>query len=466
MKKLHSLLATLSISAFSCTLLFISKESVKTNAITLPNTITLNDTSEADIRSYYSYLDTLPESERRGTNLLKNLKYILVNNPSNTAKPSRYFTYSQVRNIYKITDREWISSPKENISGYNASTNTISGYSHSSETPNLYYYYRADNFTNPHASNAKVTSSDSKTQTLLNQEHLWSVSHGFKPTSSSSSAVENAGTDLHHLVAGDATVNKWGHSNYTYGNVDVEDSDWINTKTRWDNGDNAILGNKRGTPKNTNPLNKSQIVFEPQDADKGDIARALIYMVARYNYIESSDTPSKAEPNLELVNYVVNSPSESNLSQTAKYGVISELIRWNKFDAPDKYEIHRNNLIYNNYQNNRNPFIDFPEWVDVIYNEDGSFYNGENYANPLTDKINVGNDYVPPAETFDFDKFFEENKMIIMVVAVVLIIAIIIILLIAVKKGKAKISVTKSGKIKIKATNKKSTSKKKSTKKK
>ena len=79
-----------------------------------------------------------------------------------------------------------------------------------------------------------------------------------------------------------------------------------------------------------------------------------------------------------LVNYVVNSPSESSLSETAKYGVISELIRWNKFDAPDKYEIHRNNLIYNNYQNNRNPFIDFPEWVDVIYNEDGSFYNGEN----------------------------------------------------------------------------------------
>ena len=114
MKKLFSLLATLSISVFSCTLLFVGKDSVKTNAITLPNTITLNDTSEADIRSYYSYLDTLPESERRGTNLLKNLKYILVNNPSNTAKPSRYFTYNQVRSIYNITDREWISSPKEN----------------------------------------------------------------------------------------------------------------------------------------------------------------------------------------------------------------------------------------------------------------------------------------------------------------------------------------------------------------
>ena len=52
MKKLFSLLATISISAFSCTLLFVSKESVKTNAITLPNTITLNDTSEAECRSY------------------------------------------------------------------------------------------------------------------------------------------------------------------------------------------------------------------------------------------------------------------------------------------------------------------------------------------------------------------------------------------------------------------------------
>ena len=63
MKKLYSLLATLSISAFSCALLFLGKDSVKTNAITLPNTITLNDTSEADIRSYYSYLDTLKVKE-------------------------------------------------------------------------------------------------------------------------------------------------------------------------------------------------------------------------------------------------------------------------------------------------------------------------------------------------------------------------------------------------------------------
>lgn len=378
MKKLYSLLATLSISAFSCALLFVNKDSVKTNAITLPNTITLNDTSEADIRSYYSYLDTLPESERRGTNLLKNLKYILVNNPSNTAKPSRYFTYNQVRSIYNITDREWISSPKENISGYDASTNTIASYSYSSETPNLYYYYRADNFTNPHTSNAKVTSSDSKTQTLLNQEHLWSVSHGFKPTSSSSSAVENAGTDLHHLVAGDATVNKWGHSNYTYGNVDVEDSDWINTKTRWDNGDNAILGNKRGTPKYVNPLNESQIVFEPQDADKGDIARALMYMAARYNHYDgTASSASITEPDLELVDYSTDESVTitcNGTNGTGKYGILSDLLSWhNTIDPIDTssnsgyYEVHRNNLIYENYQYTRNPFIDFPSWADYVW---------------------------------------------------------------------------------------------------
>ena len=43
----------------------------------LPTTIDLNDTVDADIRSYYSNLNTLSNEEKQGTNLLKNLKPIL-----------------------------------------------------------------------------------------------------------------------------------------------------------------------------------------------------------------------------------------------------------------------------------------------------------------------------------------------------------------------------------------------------
>ena len=48
-------------------------------------------------------------------------------------------------------------------------------------------------------------------------------------------------------------------------------------------------------------------------------------------------------------------------------GLLSDLLAWNKKDPVDEYEVHRNNLLYKNYTNNRNPFIDFPNWADAIW---------------------------------------------------------------------------------------------------
>ncbi len=377
-----------------------NKTSTQVNAIDKPTDINLNDTTEASIRNYYSYLETLPESERRGTNLLKNLKYILVNNPSNTSKPARYFSYSQVRDIYRITDRQWTASPASEISGYDSSTNTITGFSGYSDNPYLYFYYRSDNFTNPHAANATISSTEGKSQTLLNQEHLWSVSHGFKGSTSTPS--ENAGTDLHHLVAADVAGNKWGHSNYTYGYVDVEDSGWVTTRTNWDNGANAILGNKRGTPKTTHSEDESSVVYEPQDSDKGDVARALFYMAARYNHYDgTSSSATQSEPDLEIIDYVgdENTTITCNGSNgTGKYGILTDLLDWHKNDPVTSetntgyYEVHRNNLIYENYQYTRNPFIDFPEWIDYVWGSK----KDTGVATPSTDTLYGYNSEIKP----------------------------------------------------------------------
>ena len=65
----------------------------------------------------------------------------------------------------------------------------------------------------------------------------------------------------------------------------------------------------------------------------------------------------------------------------------------------DEYEIHRNNLLYKNYTNNRNPFIDFPEWADYIW---GTPESGLNYssptgsASPSSDVINGYHSAVAP----------------------------------------------------------------------
>jgi hypothetical protein len=43
------------------------------------------------------------------------------------------------------------------------------------------------------------------------------------------------------------------------------------------------------------------------------------------------------------------------------------LLRWNEQDPVSQKEIDRNNVIYSQYQHNRNPFIDHPEYARMIW---------------------------------------------------------------------------------------------------
>ena len=92
--------------------------------------------------------------------------------------------------------------------------------------------------------------------------------------------------------------------------------------------------------------------FEPRDAVKGDVARMLFYMDTRY---EGQDIT----PDLELVDRVTSVGE-------AKLGTLCRLIEWHKNDPVDEVEISRNNRIYE-FQGNRNPFIDHPEWATLLY---------------------------------------------------------------------------------------------------
>ncbi len=48
-------------------------------------------------------------------------------------------------------------------------------------------------------------------------------------------------------------------------------------------------------------------------------------------------------------------------------GRLSVLKEWHEQDPPDAAEKRRNDVIFEDYQNNRNPFIDHPEWVEAIW---------------------------------------------------------------------------------------------------
>ncbi len=91
--------------------------------------------------------------------------------------------------------------------------------------------------------------------------------------------------------------------------------------------------------------------FEPPKRVKGDVARMLFYMATRYEPGDKVD--------LELNDKVNN-------GSAPYHGKLSVLLQWHKDDPVDDYERQRNNRIYE-IQGNRNPFIDHPEWVEMIW---------------------------------------------------------------------------------------------------
>ena len=385
----------LGISLFEKTAEKADASSYSVNSV--PTTLDLNDASASTIRNYYSSLNNLSSSERQGTNLLKNLKPILKNG-------QKYYSYGSsgttaVWQVYEIVDRDWTKSPASSISGYNSSTNKITGYtygtsnSNTGTNPYLHALYVNRGVTNQ----TQAWGDHNQDQWGINQEHLWPKAEGFD----NSSVACGARGDIMHLWAGNGYANNI-HSNYFYGYVNTSSS-YTNCGTKYSN----LSGNLRGTSKT---LGGTINVFEPQDSDKGDIARAIFYMAARYNYYSGSDSDGidAGNPNLVLTQSLSDWASSGYTCSTTnpgKMGIIQDLLEWNRLDPPDEWEIHRNNLCYNNFTNNRNPFIDFPEWAEYIWGKStsGSYSSTPTgYAIPSTDGINqFGNAVSTPTITLN-----------------------------------------------------------------
>lgn len=162
-------------------------------------------------------------------------------------------------------------------------------------------------------------------------------------------------TDLHHIFATDGHVN-WKRSSYPYG--EVRSASWT-----------SLNGSKLGscmTPGYTGT------VFEPIDAYKGDFARAYFYMSVRYY---GEDTGWKT--------------SDMTDKSVIKPWAMAMLLRWNDLDPVSQKEIDRNNAIYNDYQRNRNPFVDHPEFARMIWDPNWSVDEYNTSAELQPDQIIV-----------------------------------------------------------------------------
>ena len=103
------------------------------------------------------------------------------------------------------------------------------------------------------------------------------------------------------------------------------------------------------------------IAFEPANAVKGDIARGYFYMMTRYeNDINTWITTNPVAG----IAYVIDAANTTYPSFNLPY--LKMLYDWHVADPVDAREIKRNDLVYSQ-QNNRNPYIDHPEYVYQVW---------------------------------------------------------------------------------------------------
>lgn len=167
----------------------------------------------------------------------------------------------------------------------------------------------------------------SKEGDCYNREHII-------PQSTFSSASPMV-SDAHFITPTDGKVNGQ-RSNYPHGTVAA--ASWT-----------SLNGSKLGS---SSVSGYSGTVFEPIDEFKGDIARMYFYFATRY------------ETTVSGYSYLMFNGTSSQVFTTS---FLNMLLAWNALDPVSPREIARNNAIYA-IQNNRNPYIDHPEYVQSVWN--------------------------------------------------------------------------------------------------
>ncbi|MCD4707120.1 MAG: endonuclease [Candidatus Sabulitectum sp.] len=162
-----------------------------------------------------------------------------------------------------------------------------------------------------------------------NREHSW-------PKSWFGGNVSPMYTDLFQIVPSDIYVNN-RRGNEPYAEVGT---------TTWVSQNGSRLGYSI-TP------GYSGKAFEPIDGYKGDFARNYFYMATRYKGEDSGWPGSAMTDGADLEDWAVDM-----------------LMEWHQSDPVSDKELDRNEAVYD-IQNNRNPFIDHPEYVQSIYSTSG-----------------------------------------------------------------------------------------------
>lgn len=185
--------------------------------------------------------------------------------------------------------------------------------------------------------------------------------------------------DRHHLYVVDGKVNGY-RSNYAFGECSggakgsCSNSSTVKPSEGTQTCSNHEFG-KLGTSTFTE-VKISDKVYEPGDEYKGDIARAIMYMVVRYATTDYCKVKSGSGSGSANAYPVTAWSASSNVglmfsnSLSTNYGLSAYgkalLLKWHRNDPVSAKEIARNNGVEAK-QGNRNPFVDYPCLVEYLW---------------------------------------------------------------------------------------------------
>ncbi|MEM8781417.1 MAG: endonuclease [Planctomycetota bacterium] len=155
-----------------------------------------------------------------------------------------------------------------------------------------------------------------------NREHTWPRSRGV-----GSSGPDNS--DLHHLRPS-------------------------LTQTNSDRGSLSFGGAFGSRGGDAGTISDGGLVWYPGDEDAGRVARSMFYTAVRYDGSDSQTT------DLEL--------SNSANPGTNQLGRLDRLLEWHYAAPVDDFERLRNDRVFG-HQNNRNPFVDRPEYAWSVFKD-------------------------------------------------------------------------------------------------
>lgn len=230
-----------------------------------------------------------------------------------------------------------------------------------------------------------IYSGDNVVATATNKQ--WQREHAFPASLMTGSKTENAvktlgrATDFHNLFASASSANSSrGNKNYAF--ADKTAPSYTNRTT-----DGGLDG-----------YSFDSTVFEPGDIDKGRVARAIFYMCTMYTEDEYDAVNNITMKGLTIQEEDVPYPNQGVGYDAFAIGHLSDLLTWANTFEVDYLEMQHNESVYSHVysrtmqaQNNRNPYIDYPELVDYVFGDKKDEAGDLQYLKPSSIALDLEN---------------------------------------------------------------------------